>query len=61
MTCGAGAEIAAIVCEEAFEKLKAPVIRLAARDIASPFSPVLENAIMPNEEDIKNAIRKILG
>jgi pyruvate/2-oxoglutarate/acetoin dehydrogenase E1 component len=61
MTCGAGAEIAAIVCGEAFEKLKAPVIRLAARDIASPFSPVLENAVMPNEEDIKIAIRKILG
>jgi len=59
-TAGVGAEIAAIAIEEAFDYIKAPVIRLAAEDIPFPFSPKAYNALLPNEEKLINAIKKIL-
>ena len=59
-TCGAGAEIAAMIQEEAFRYLDAPVLRLGARQCTLPFSLVLENAVVPQEEDILDAIHKVL-
>jgi len=52
LTGGVGAEIAAIVTEEAFDYLDAPIKRIAARDVPVPFSPVLENFVVPTEERI---------
>jgi acetoin:2,6-dichlorophenolindophenol oxidoreductase subunit beta len=58
--CGATAEIAAIVCEEAFESLKKPIIRLTAPDVHVPFSSVLEKALYPQKEHIIGAVKKLL-
>lgn len=56
----ASAEIAAMICEEAFESLKRPIIRLSAPDVHVPFSPVLEQALYPSKEQIMAAVRKLL-
>jgi len=55
--CGYGAEIAAIVSEKAFQSLKAPVLRVGSLNVPIPFSPVLEDEVLPNEKKIISAIR----
>lgn len=59
-TAGVGAEAAAMVVEEAFDYLKAPIIRLSAEDIPPPFSPKAYNAFLPNEDKLLNAVKRIL-
>ena len=59
-TCGVGAEIASQIQEEAFRYLDAPVIRLGAKSCPLPFNLSLENAVVPQEEDIYQAARKSL-
>jgi pyruvate dehydrogenase E1 component beta subunit len=59
-TCGIGAEVAAIITEEAFKYLDAPVLRLGAKACPLPFNLSLENAVVPQEEDILTAVRKVL-
>lgn len=59
-TAGVGAEIAAIVAEEAIDYLDAPVIRVAEPDTPIPFSPTLEKFVIPNEEKIIKAIKGIV-
>ncbi|MBA2240082.1 MAG: alpha-ketoacid dehydrogenase subunit beta [Solirubrobacterales bacterium] len=59
-TCGVGAEIAAIVSELAFEHLDAPVRRLTAPNLPIPFSPPLEQAVLPQLADMKEACRELL-
>lgn len=59
-TGGAGAEIAAIVAEEALYDLEAPIRRVASRDCPMPFSPVLEEFVVPGTADIVSAIKEIL-
>jgi len=56
----ASSEIAAIVCEEAFDSLRKPIVRLAAPDVHVPFSPVLEQAMYPGKSQIIAAVRKLL-
>jgi pyruvate dehydrogenase E1 component beta subunit len=58
---GIGAEIAAQLQEEAFDYLDAPVRRLAAPFAPVPFSPVLEQAYLPNAAGIADAVRQLLG
>jgi pyruvate/2-oxoglutarate/acetoin dehydrogenase E1 component len=60
-SCGVGAEIAALVAAEAFECLDAPVRRLTAPDVPIPFSPPLEQAVLPQLEDMKEACLDLLG
>ena len=56
-TGGVGAEVAAIISQEAFEHLDAPVTRLAGPDIpAMPFAPTLENAYMLSTQKIADAL-----
>lgn len=45
--CGVGAEVAALVSEQAFEALKAPVLRITGPDAPAPSSYVLEQAFIP--------------
>lgn len=59
-TCGAAAEIAAIVAENGFDLLKAPVRRVVTPDIPIPFSPPLEKPLYPNKESIAAAARSLL-
>jgi pyruvate/2-oxoglutarate/acetoin dehydrogenase E1 component len=60
-SCGVGAEVAALIAEEAFEELDAPVRRLTAPDVPIPFSPPLERAVLPQLEDVKEACRELLA
>jgi 2-oxoisovalerate dehydrogenase E1 component len=53
---GYGAEIAARIADELFEDLDAPVKRVAAMDSFVAYQPVLEDAILPQPEDILRAI-----
>ena len=60
-SCGVGAEVAAVIAEQAFEDLDAPVARLTAPDVPIPFSPTLEQAVLPGFEDMKKACRELLA
>jgi 2-oxoisovalerate dehydrogenase E1 component len=59
LTCGFGAEIAARVAEELFEDLDAPVTRIGAMDTPVAYCPELEEAILPQADDILKAIRNV--
>jgi pyruvate/2-oxoglutarate/acetoin dehydrogenase E1 component len=59
LTGGFGAEVAALVAQQAFEHLDAPVTRVAALDTPIPFTPVLEREYLPTEEDILAAAREL--
>ncbi|MDP6085662.1 MAG: alpha-ketoacid dehydrogenase subunit beta [Nitrospinota bacterium] len=59
-TGGVGAEISAVINEEAFDYLDAPIARVAAHDAPIPFSKPLEDYILPNEEKIVDAVRKVM-
>ena len=60
-SCGVGAEVAALLSEQAFEDLDAPIRRLTAPDVPIPFSPPLEQAVLPQLEDMKEACRELLA
>src|SRR5580765_2119563 len=49
---GAGAEIAAVIAEEAFYELDAPVRRICAMDVPIPVSPVIEDLTVPTADDV---------
>jgi pyruvate dehydrogenase E1 component beta subunit len=57
-TGGVGAEISALVSEEAFDYLDAPIQRVAAFDAPIPYSPSLESHVIPSENLIIEATRK---
>lgn len=59
-TCGFGAELAALVAEQAFHLLDAPVRRLTAPDCPVPFAPELERAFRPNAEKIEQALLELI-
>jgi len=59
-TCGVAAEVSAVVAEQAFEALKAPIIRITLPDAPAPASRLLENAYYPNADNIVSAIKAIL-
>ena len=58
-TLGLGAELSAVITEERFEHLDAPVMRVTSPDTHVPFSHVLEAANLPNAEKILEALRKL--
>jgi 2-oxoisovalerate dehydrogenase E1 component len=60
MSWGYGAEIAARIAEELFEELDAPVRRVAATDTFCGYHPNLEDAILPQTDDITAAVMKLL-
>ena len=60
-SCGVGAEVAALIAAEAFEDLDAPVRRLTAPDVPIPFSPPLEQAVLPGLEQMKEACRELIA
>lgn len=59
-TGGIGGEIAALIAEEAFEYLDAPVMRLGSLDTPVPYSPPLEAAFLPTREKVVAAVRKLV-
>jgi len=60
-TCGIGAEIGMRIMEEAFDYLDAPVKRVAAVDVPVPYNRILEDAALPNVEDIIRGVREVLA
>ncbi|MGQ0569081.1 MAG: alpha-ketoacid dehydrogenase subunit beta [Armatimonadota bacterium] len=58
-TGGVGAEVAALIAEEAFDSLDGPVVRLASKDAPVPHSPVLEAAFQPQVDEIAGAMRRL--
>jgi pyruvate dehydrogenase E1 component beta subunit len=57
---GVTAELAAVITYGAFDYLDAPIERLGAMDVPIPFTPVLENATIPDENKIIAAVQRIL-
>lgn len=60
LTGGFGGEIAARISEFCFEHLDGPVKRIAAKDSHIPYSPALEDAILPNRTRIYRGIKELL-
>jgi pyruvate/2-oxoglutarate/acetoin dehydrogenase E1 component len=60
-TGGIAAEIAAVLNEEAFEHLDGPVVRVTTPDVPIPFSPTLEDAVVPSVGEIVAAARKLIA
>ncbi|MCC6466512.1 MAG: dehydrogenase E1 component subunit alpha/beta [Planctomycetes bacterium] len=61
ITMGFGAEISATIMEEGFDLLDAPVKRVAAKDSFCPYSKVLENAILPQKQDVITGVETLMG
>jgi len=61
LSWGYGAEIAARISSELFEKLDAPVRRIAALDTWVGYHPRLEAAILPQTEDLAEAMESLLA
>jgi pyruvate/2-oxoglutarate/acetoin dehydrogenase E1 component len=59
-TAGVGAEISATLMEKGFDWLDAPVLRVACPDTPAPFSPPLQDAYVPDEKKIVDAVRRIV-
>ena len=61
ITAGFGAEIAAWVASELFCDLDAPVMRVGALDCHVPYAPEIERAVLPQNDDIEAAARRLLA
>jgi pyruvate/2-oxoglutarate/acetoin dehydrogenase E1 component len=62
-TCSVAAEIAAIVAEDwdTCRMLRAPVRRVCTPAVPVPFSPPLEDFVLPDQADVVGAVREVLG
>ena len=60
MTNGPGAEISAMIADKFFELLDGPVRRVAAKDSPVPFNWQIEEKILPQTQDVSNAIKELL-
>jgi len=58
---GASGDLAAIIIDKGFDYLNAPIKRVAALDVPIPFSPSLENYVLPDEGKIKAAVQEVLS
>jgi pyruvate/2-oxoglutarate/acetoin dehydrogenase E1 component len=58
---GVGSDIAAIVTEQAFDHLRAPIVRVAGQNTVIPFNLALEKAMVPQVPDIVAGVRSVLG
>ncbi len=58
-TGGVGAEVAALISEDMFEYLDAPIVRIAAPDTPVPFSPPFEDLYLPKVDDVLKAARRL--
>jgi pyruvate dehydrogenase E1 component beta subunit len=58
---GVGANLAALVSEQAFDNLDAPVLRVSGADVPMPYSKPLEQIAYPHEPDVVRAALQVLG
>ena len=59
LSWGYGAEIVARIADKLFEHLDAPVRRVAAKDTFVAYQPILEDAILPQAEDLFRAMKEL--
>ncbi|OGP62481.1 MAG: pyruvate dehydrogenase [Deltaproteobacteria bacterium RBG_13_49_15] len=59
LTGGFGAELVARIQAELFDDLDAPVLRVAAKDVPIPFSPVLEDFVIPKPADVIQSVKTV--
>jgi pyruvate dehydrogenase E1 component beta subunit len=57
--CGVGSEVAAVVMEQAFDYLDAPVERISVADVPTPYAKSIEDAALPQANNIINAIKRV--
>ena len=60
LSYGITAEISAIMASEGFHHLKSPIVRLAIPDVPIPYSRVLEKYVIPDAQDIINAVENMI-
>jgi len=60
LSWGYGAEIAARIADQLFDHLDAPVRRVAAKDTFVAYQPILEDAILPQAEDLLRAMKELV-
>jgi pyruvate/2-oxoglutarate/acetoin dehydrogenase E1 component len=60
LRCGFAAEVSALIADDGFDLLDAPVKRVATYNVPIPFSPVLEEVVLPSTERIKTAVREVV-
>jgi len=59
LSWGYGAEIAARIADQLFDHLDAPVRRIAAKDVFVAYQPILEDAILPQADDLLRAMKEL--
>lgn len=59
--CGIAADIASLICEEAFDDLKAPIIKVTPPHTPVPYAPSLEDAYLPDAKKIVAAVHRVVG
>ena len=59
-TGGIGGELAAIIAEDAFEYLDAPIVRVASVDSPVPYAPALEQAFLPTADKVVRAVKTLI-
>jgi len=60
-TASCAAEISAMISEEAFDYLDAPVVRLCTMDMPLPFAPLAQKAVIPDAPAIRQAITNLMA
>jgi 2-oxoisovalerate dehydrogenase E1 component beta subunit len=60
-TCAAGAQVAALIAEHGFEHLDGPIVRVTSPDVPIPFSPPLEQAVLPTVDRVRKACDELLA
>jgi len=60
LTGGFGSEMAARIQDELFDELDAPIKRVGAKDVPIPFSPPLENFVLPSARDVVLAAQEVM-
>jgi len=58
--CSVSSEVSAMVAENALEYLDAPIIRVGSKDVPTPFSPVLEKSVLPQVENVLDAVHRVM-
>jgi pyruvate dehydrogenase E1 component beta subunit len=60
-SCSAASEISAMVVEDAFDSLRAPIARVTTPNVPMPFSPPLEKALLPSAQRIVGAAERLMS
>jgi pyruvate/2-oxoglutarate/acetoin dehydrogenase E1 component len=59
--CGFSAEVVALACEECFDALDAPPLRICSLPVPNPFSPSLENEMLPSVDRVISEVRDLMS